>query len=462
MYDRRQVLAASGTLLTGVAGCLSTDDQGTGTRTTTRSTATPTTDPETATSTDDTTSDDSTTEEDTAELPDWEHDWYRSWDYDHALGIDPFGGTAYVTLSDESDGNSATVAVDPADGTTLWETVHDGEAVGMSYVRHNEGDDQWGVTITDETVFSVNGRADQFEWTTLHALNRETGARRWKVRRERLLGVVGVFAGRVFVLAQDFFKPEHSHDEPEPRPTSLLALDAATGEVRWEETVTAAEATATADAAGAYLLADDRLLAFAHDGTSRGEQALGTAGTDLAAATGGRYVFYRDGSGDHIAGFAPDASLDWTRSVDHGDHLAVDGVLYLSKPSVSSLAADGAIRWQSDAFGGDFVVSPDGSVLYGRSGRQADAVTAFATDDGTARWTFDPPAQNAWPAAATAGTVVTEALAEQGYTLYPVDAASGKPLARLTGVHSFAVEGLDETVLVADGSGGVRALPAIP
>ncbi|WP_439025462.1 outer membrane protein assembly factor BamB family protein [Haloarchaeobius sp. DT45] len=460
MYDRRTVLATSGALLTGIAGCLSTDDDpGTGSGTPTDA---PTERPESETATDDQTTGESTTEEDAREPPTWEHQWYEGWDYDNALGVDPYEGTAYVTLSDEGDGYSATVAVDPADGTTLWQTEHEGEAVGRSYVMHNEGDDQWGVTVTGDTVFSVNGLSDQFEWTTLHAMNRETGERRWTLRRERLLGVVGVTDGTVFVLATDFFEPEHSHDEPDPRPTSVLAVDATTGDVRWEQTVTAAEADAAADAEGVYFVADDRLLVFGHDGTKRAERALATTGGELAVADGGRYLFERGETVARVSGVAPDGSERWAREADSHHHLAVGDVLYLDRPTVSAVGADGSIHWQAEFRGGDFLAGPDGDRLYARAGRHADAVTAFAAADGTPQWTFDPPYDNAWPAAATAGTAVVEALAGHGYSLYAVDAGTGDLLARLEGVQSFAIEGVGDRVLVADGSGGLRALPARP
>ncbi|WP_435345607.1 PQQ-binding-like beta-propeller repeat protein [Haloarchaeobius sp. HRN-SO-5] len=452
MYDRRTVLAATGAMLSSLAGCLSTD-------------AGPeTTAPDASTGTDQT--DEPTpgmaTDEGFDDPPDWENEWYRSWDYSNALGVDPVGGVAYVTASDEHGGPSATVAVDPADGSTLWATEHEGEAVGRSYAMPNEGDDHWGVTVADDAVFSVNGRADQFEWTTLHAMDRGTGERLWHLRRDRLLGVEGVVEGTVFVLATDFFEPEHSHDEPEPRPMTVLAVDADTGEVRWDETVTAAEATAAVDADGVYLVADDRLLAFAHDGTKRGERALATTGARLAVADGGRFLLQRAEAASRVSGIATDGSEQWSHEREVFDHLAVDDVLYVDDPGVGAIGSDGSVRWETDAGGGDFFAGPSRETLYTRSGLRADAVTAHRTSDGTAQWTFDPPHRNAWPAAATSETVVVEALAEHAYRVYAVDAASGDLLARLGNVQSFSIEGMGDRVLVADGAGGVQALPARP
>ncbi|WP_435360909.1 PQQ-binding-like beta-propeller repeat protein [Haloarchaeobius sp. DFWS5] len=465
MYDRRAVLAASGVFLSGVAGCLSGDDSGSGTGTTTPSTSEGTTSPPTSEGT--TTSrstDESTADTDDETVPGWEYQWIQGWNYDNALGVDPFEGTLYVTLSDDGSGDnsSATAAVDPADGTVLWQTEHEGEAVEYSYVRHNEGDDQWGVTLTEESVYSVNGNADRHEWTTLHAMARDTGERRWTLERDQLLGVVGVFQGTVFVQSTEFFVPEHSEDQPDPRPTSVLAVDADSGEVRWEKTVTAADSMVGVDDEGVYFVADDRLLAFGHDGKKQGDRELPSGNTTLAVASGGRYLLQRSEAGNRIAGFAPDGSERWSHEAGGYHSLAVDDVLYIDRPSLSAVGAGGTIRWQADAYGGDFVTSPSGETLYSSSGMAADAVTAYANADGHAKWTIDPPYQNAWPAAATADTVVVEAFGDQGYRLYAVDAASGDLRAHLRGAQSFAIEGVGDRVVVATGTGSIQSLPARP
>jgi len=60
-------------------------------------------------------------------------------------------------------------------------------------VRTTNWAESWGITVGDDTAYSVNGRGDDYEWTAVHALDAATGRNRWSFQRERRLAVEGRF-----------------------------------------------------------------------------------------------------------------------------------------------------------------------------------------------------------------------------------------------------------------------------
>lgn len=156
------------------------------------------------------------------DLPNWTPVWQRTVSEQHVLGLATYDGGIYATLSTEN-GPSAVTHLTPTDGAVGWRTELEGEAVTGSYAGYRPmARDKWGVTLTHESVYSVNGAADSYDWTALHAIDRASGERRWSLRRERRLFVHGVASRTVFVTGLEFFEPEHSHDTPEEPLASIL------------------------------------------------------------------------------------------------------------------------------------------------------------------------------------------------------------------------------------------------
>lgn len=82
----------------------------------------------------------------------------------------------------------------------------DGEAVGRSHAAYQRtARCGWGVTSTTNAVYAVAGRAEEHEWTELHALDRTTGGRRWSFKRDRELAVAGVSNGLLVAPGLGFF-----------------------------------------------------------------------------------------------------------------------------------------------------------------------------------------------------------------------------------------------------------------
>jgi hypothetical protein len=96
-----------------------------------------------------------------------------------------------------------------------------------------------------------------------------------------------------------------------------------------------------------------------------------------------------------------------------------------------------------------------------RAETEADSATAYDVG-GEERWTFDPPANDAWPEAATRDAVVVSAItADPGdqpfLTVYAV-AADGQATAALGKDTVFDAVGLNGTVYLADGVSNLVAL----
>ncbi|QLG61290.1 outer membrane protein assembly factor BamB family protein [Halorarum salinum] len=452
MVSRRNALALAGAALLPVAGC--TDGTG--------GSATPTGSPNSSPSPEPGPGDPPGGSSTPADLPDWESDWTRSVEGEHVLGLDVREGTVYASLSSEG-GPNAVAALDPTDGTELWHTSTPGELEGRTYAEWNDGDDQWGVTVTDGRVFAVTGHADRYEWTALRALDRTTGEVDWSLRRDRSLAVRGVHDGVVYVTSLEFFEPEHSHDTPEaPLPTDLLAVDAADGTVRWSRPF-AGVADVAVSPAGVVVAAGTGLTCLDHDGTGRFDVDTGTEGTAVAATDARVFLLGEGGpAGRPVRGYALDGTREWGERRRVRDALLDPerGRLYAGGDVTLALEADGSLAWRADVHGGHpLLLGPERGTLYTRGG--GARTEAFGLPDGAHRWSFDPRERYAWPVAASADVAVVEGFAE-GRSLYAVDAAAGEATRRRSFgdlATLFTVEIAGGYALVGTGDASIVALP---
>ena len=453
MVPRRIALRLAGAaLLPAIAGC--SDRTGTA--------GEPTDSPSpssTATSTDEPIDPPSTPLND---LPEWESAWTRSVESRHVLGLDAHEDTVYASLSSEG-GPSAIAALDPADGTELWRTATPGELEGRTYAEPNDGDDRWGVTVTDDRVFAVTGHADEYEWTALRALDRTTGEVDWSLREERSLAVRGVHDGTVYVTSTAFFEPEHSHDTPEePLETELFAVDAADGTLRWSYPFAGVGDVAVSPT-GVVVAAGTRLTGFAHDGSKRFDVDTGAEGRAVAASAD-RVFFLGEGdeAGRPVHGYTFDGAREWGERRPVREVLLDRdrGVLYAAGDVTLALEPDGSVAWRAPVRGGHpLLLDGPGDTLYTRGG--GTGAEAFGLPDGEHRWSFDPRERYAWPVAATADAAVVEGFVE-GRALYAVDPASGEATRRRgfgADATLFTTETAAGYALVGTGDASIVALP---
>lgn len=460
MITRRRLLALATAGFATAGGCLdrTTGSDGPGTATTTTGepdgqTPDPATEP---------TDSDAQSERTTAtdDLPDWDPAWTLDTEYEHVLGVDAGPDSLFLTLNDEG-GPSAVAALRRGEQSIAWEQSFDGEASWGNPGAPDDHRDQWGVVVADGAVYSLHGRAESYEWTALHALDAESGERRWSFRRERNLSVRGVRDGTVLATGLEFFEPEHSHDAPEePLRTVLYGLDAASGDERWTASFDGVEdvavgpetvVVATADAvAGIGLDGTERWQA----GLSEEVRALATVGDVTVVATGEER---RDTT---VRGFGPAGTEQWSRSLSVASLFERDGRVYGFGRVVAALESDGTVAWQG-TFGDEPTFSPSGDRLYTRSGRQADAVDAYDLPGGRRQFRFDAPSDDGWPVAATDDAVVAEAITPEKAdftSLFAVSAETGEPRAVYRPDHHvFDSEAVDGTVYTGFGGGTLVA-----
>lgn len=423
MVTRRDALQLAGSALLGsLAGCSGGADApeqtGTPTSTSPPSTAPTSTPEETPTSTEDT----STPEE----LDEWEPAWRRTVPENHALGLDVFDGSLYATLSNDRGGPSAVVDVDPSDGSARWRTTFEGETEHGSDAGYRATvRSGWGVTLTDDHVYSVHGRYN--DWTALDALDRATGKRLWSLRRERRLAVHGVTSDVVIATGREFFQPETTHDTPEePLVSALYGIDVDTGEVRWRDEFAGVIDVAVGDDA-AYVAAGSRLVAVGLDGERRW-----TVESDREARTArvaGERVYYVAGGGDisSVYGLNRSGDREWSQNLAIDEVLLDGDRLYAAGTVTLALDLDGSVVWRDDAHGSSLLLDDRRETLYTRSGGQR--TRAYDLPGGDELWSFAPEEKYGWPLAATAETAVVEGYAPDR-ALYAVDRGGGEAYKR--------------------------------
>lgn len=399
------------------------------------------------------------------DVPEWTADWTRPFGDWTVLGLDADDGLLYATLS-KNDGPSAVAAVDPDERSVRWQTESEGEAVGgshASYQRISRG--QWGVTLTDDSVYAVAGPAEERTWSAIHALDQTDGERRWSLQRQRKLTVAGVTDGLVVATGLEFFPPPGttpvSHQTPDsPLSTAVYGLDAATGTVRWTREFDGVQ-DVSVNGNGVYVAVGDRLIGLGRDGTTQFSYERGPGNRVEAAA---ERIFYLTGedSTATLHGVASNGGGDWQRDVSVEELLLDGDRLYAGGDAVLAVNADGTVVWRDDDHGQWLLLDPDRDALYTRSGVSADAATTYDVG-GEERWTFDPPSDDAWPEAATRDALVVSAITggksaeEPFYTVYAVN-AEGRATGALGKDTVFDAVGLDGTIYLADGVSNLVAL----
>lgn len=398
------------------------------------------------------------------DVPEWTPKWTMPLGDWHVLGLDSAGGLLYATLS-RNHGPSAIAAIDPTEQSVLWQTESEGEAVGGSHATYQHiSRDQWGVTLTDDTVYAVSGPAEDREWSAIHALDRTSGERRWSIQRERELAVAGVADGVVVATGLEFFPPPGttpvSHQTPEsPLSTIVYGIDAADGTVRWTREFVAVQ-DISVGAGGISVAAGDQFVRLGRDGTTQFTYDHGTA-TRVADAAERIFYLTGDGADAVLHGIAASGDAAWQHPLPVKELLVADDRLYAGDEAVVAVDADGTIAWHDADHGQWLLLDPGRDTLYTRSTVQADAATAYDVT-GKERWTFDPPSNNAWPVAATRDAVVVAAITgdhadEPFHTIYSVT-ANGKATATLGKDTVFDAVGFNGTVYLADGVSNLVAL----
>lgn len=358
----------------------------------------------------------------------------------------------FATLS--TDGGPAGVAaVDPADGSVGWQQTVPGEAVGAGSV------DGWGVTVGDDALYAVTGNVEDHAWSAVRALTRSDGSERWSLRRERRLAVRGVTGGLVVVTATAFEErssPTDASPSDAPRSTRVLGVDAASGSVRWTR-----EFDGVADVAAGTVVAvaADDLTLLDRDGSRRGRYGRGP-GRQVEFAGDRGYYLTGEGESGVLYGVAPTGEADWRRPLPVRRFVVGPDRLFAAGEGVFAVDPDGTVAWRDDDRGSQPFLGPGAETLYTRAGETADRATAYGVD-GRERWTVTPPSRNAWPAAATDGAAVVQAVTgdsadEPFYTVYVVDAEGRATASR--GVDTvFDVIGHDGRFYLGDGEGRLLA-----
>lgn len=454
MVSRRRTLRIAGGALvglSGIAGCLEPAESSTRSPTTS---AGPTEGPTDA-SGGTTTSDPTATDEPSA-LREWSPSWTLPVPEEHVLGLDTADDLVFATLSD-GGGPSAVAAIDPSGREVVWRTEFEGEAVGGSDADYRSNSrDQWGVTVTDDRLYAVTGRADSYDWTAVRAIDRASGERLWSLRRERRLAVRGVGAGTAYVAGLEFFEPDSSHDAPdEPLTSVLYAVDVDTGRVQWTREFAGVEDVDVA-ADGVYVAAGDELVALAPDGT-RQWTFEGDAAPWRVRSADDRIFFLDedDRRQSTVYGLSRGGDATWEKRLPLREVLADGDRLYGGGRSPLAIEPDGSVAWRHQSGYGVWLMrSADRETLYTRAGAGGDRARAYRADDGDVRWTYEPPdlsSPNAWPVAATDEVAVVEGITggrSSGpfTTLYAV--RDGEGTKALPTEPVFDVEGFDGTVYV--------------
>jgi hypothetical protein len=402
------------------------------------------------------------------DVPEWTPTWTAGFDGRNVLGLDVADGILYATTSAQG-GPAAVATVAPDEESVRWQTTFPGEAVAGAHAASGPND-TWGVTVADDAVYAASGNTEDREWSAVRALGRADGERRWSVRRERRVGVAGVADGLVVITATEFRerRPDSMTPSPtdgggrsatatpDPLETTVLGVDAATGEVRWEVAFRGVGDVAVG-ATGVGVAGADGLVSLDPTGSRRFTVDAGPGERVVAA---GDRLYYRT-EGGTLHAVTASGRVAWRRPVPARDLLAGGDRLYAGGDRVVAVTPDGTVAWRDDERGYWLFGDPDGDTLYARAGQAADRAAAYDVS-GRERWTFAPPSTDAWPAAATSDAAVVTAITGETaddpfYTVYAVD-ADGRATAAFGRDTVFDAGGHDGTVYLADGESRLLAL----
>jgi hypothetical protein len=398
----------------------------------------------------------------------WTSDWTHDVPVSHVVGLDVVDGRLIITAND-NPGNTVVQSYDPASRSVEWSRELTGEATAHSTLQRSTRLRNWGVTDAGGTLLSVTGGKPEHDWTELHAIDTDSGEERWSLGRERSLAVRGLVDETAYVFAREFEEQptEHHHgtDTPTPEPVgaNLLAVDLTDGSVHWSRDFTGIGAL-SADDRGVYVAVMNRLFGLDHDGSrqwrirgdSRGKAIF--PGSDVVY-----YVAKPEWNRMVVRGVSHDGDVRWTRRFEADEAVRYDDRLYVAGNSLVAVQPDGTLAWTADGSAGRLTFSPSGERVYVRSGDRADAIRALALDDGSPRWLFDPPINNAWPEAVTDETLIAGGIGEIGQPLYRVDAATGDTTARYLYEHAITTRAFGDYLYAGIGryeeGGQVLALP---
>jgi len=406
---RRRLLVASSAGVagfTGLAGCFSRANDGTGgtpTGTTTERETTKDGTTQTMGETESTTEDPGTESTTTAEDLRW------TFETEGAVHATPLyhDDTVYVG----SEGGRV-YALDAATGEEVWRyDTGNPVAAGMG--------GKGALVIDDGTLYAVSGENAGLHGRdyAVHAIDAARGEREWTAAPKDIdtkwFSLLGIADGAVHVGTSN----DALGDSGDP----TFALDAASGETLW--TVATGDVSAAAFGDGtAFVAAQSTLYALGDDGENRWTYDTPGFGI-LPPAFDGRNVY--SGTTEHDQSYAvaldPESGEgrwrvdDWTvTSFRHED------AVYVGGEHVISVTPESEENWRYTK-GGRITQAPiTDEMLFGSS---SHGVFALRTADGSEQWRKSPPAKYATPYAAADGTVV---LRSNDSRLFGLDAATGE------------------------------------
>jgi outer membrane protein assembly factor BamB len=335
-----------------------------------------------------------------------------------------------------------------ADGTEAWRVTApaaDGPSRREFGSRAATGR---GFLLREGTLFAISGRFDGLHrfGDAVHAVDPVDGTERWRYapgRSYAAFGIVGAVDGAVVVGDNDDALGSGDH--------RTVAIDAATGGVRWSNT--SGDVLAGTVGAGAAVTADATTLSAydAGDGAVRWTRDLpGVRWLDLV---GGASLYAGVGGSRLVAVDPATGETRWELAADAGDAI-VDEAVYLGGARVRRVAPDGDVVWASDPPELERLAAlgPDRLFVAGEG-----VVGALSRSTGAEEWRIEVDASYTPTVTAGDGSVVvgTET------TLTAVDAATGErrwTFAPGVGAPSETTVG-ESTVYVAASPGASREGP---
>jgi outer membrane protein assembly factor BamB len=373
--------------------------------------------------------------------------WSPDWRYQLA---DPSGENAYLysIFAGGSDlyallGNSAdpafVEAIDSAAGEQRWTRSFDARPTGL--------------TATDRAAYLAVGDDNDPEegWTQVHALDLTDGATDWTFRRDgQALSVVAETDSLALVFGEEIRRRgthEATPTDHDARESWVHVLDRTSGDHRFAITD---EEIHDVQVVGdtIYVAAGRKLVAISVEGSERWRVRADYPGYVIRPADDVVYFLTRIEHREMVVhGVTRDGQRRFRRRLAIQRRATTDGQrLYVGGDAIVALDPDGSEAWRHDRHGTRPLLGPAGETVYYRTGRRANAATAFDAADGTSRWTYTPPTENAWPAFAVGDSVVVDTV---GDGVYAVAASDGRPRKHYAGEVDGDPVRVDDTLFVA-------------
>ncbi|MBX0323504.1 PQQ-binding-like beta-propeller repeat protein [Halomicroarcula sp. F13] len=420
MPSRRAFLALAAT--TGVAGCLTdgsqnptTDDPATGSSNSTDESATPT--------------------DETDRYASADHvAWTRSLRAPVVTTPTPAGDSVYVGTED-----GTVAALSPSNGTEQW--TYDAERTVQN-----------APVLAGETVLTVAGAEGLNAAHTLHAIDADSGERRWTFSpTDWWLDVVGADGDTAFVATAD--------DHVQSSGQTLYALSLADGTEQWAVEIGDPRGGLITDER-VYVPAYGRLYAFERDGTVAWEYSIPEYQYRTLSVVGDTValVSAEDPRQPTVHGIDAEAGeRRWTfEEWNAYTTQAVGDQLLVAGDSVASLdPATGEVRWSADVSATVYDAPVADGTLYVVN----EEAAAISLSDGQVAWQTPVDAYLARPSGLLDGQLVIQRSAsedDRDRHVLALDADTGETawsfaaesrLTRLSVGDSHAFAGEDETVL---------------